>query len=45
LKFLKQSGDSRRLALVALVILAAFGLAAYTISAVVKVSKGRSNGD
>jgi hypothetical protein len=32
------------LALIAVVILAAFGLAAYAISAVVKVSGKRSNG-
>lgn len=32
-------------ALVALVILAGFGLSAYAISAVVKISKGRRNGD
>ena len=32
-------------ALVVVVILAAFGLSAYAISAVVKISKGRPNGD
>jgi hypothetical protein len=32
-------------ALVVLVILAAFWLSAYAISAVVKISKGRPNGD
>ena len=31
-------------ALIAMVILAGFGLSAYAISAVVKVSKGRRNG-
>ncbi len=32
-------------ALVALVILAAFGLSAYAISAVVKITKGHRHGD
>jgi hypothetical protein len=40
----KVIGGMPTLALIAVVILAAFGLAAYAISAVVKVSGKRSNG-
>ena len=41
----KTIGGMPAVALVALIILAAFGLAAYAISAVVKISKGRPSGD
>lgn len=41
----KVIGGMPILALIAVVILAAFGLAAYAIAAVVKVSRSRPNGE
>lgn len=41
----KNIGGMPASALVALVIIASFALAAYTISAVVKISKGQHRGD
>jgi hypothetical protein len=44
-EFSKTLGGMPVAALVAVVILAGFGLSAYAISAVVKISRGRSNGN
>jgi putative effector of murein hydrolase len=41
----KTIGGMPTIALVALIILGAFGLAAYTISAMLKVTKGRRDAD